>query len=370
MGSIQFYDHTNIDDYIWPDTKDGKKAKDYLLPLIKGKVESFIDNVSTQIALIVCNNIILPVSINNAEYHNSYIASNYYGISFYDEYMQKKHPFFSKLQKPLIIAGKWLLKKIEVNKCIFFNNWLLTNTIQPKLEVKDLREIIFFLRNSFPQHVFIYRNIETLLKKDLLSALKENKFHLLKTRNVFMYDPSRKHNLSSKALSHHRKDKKIQEKYGFTIVRDFGENDIKKMLELYEKVYIQNHTPFSPKYKKEFLQNAVENKIFHFVGVKKDNQLEGIMGYLIRDQTMITPFFGFNTDAEYSGELYRFLSILILEEAEKNKAILNDGSGGEKTKKYRGLVPYSEFMGVYSHHLPWGKKFFWNALSFIYRRFG
>jgi len=360
MESVYLYDATTIDSYRWPDTHAAIIGRKYLLPLIKEGVTPYISNVTTKIYLVACEDIFLPITVNEEEYENSYVASNYYGLCLYEEWLAQKHPIFLKCHSCLLKMGKKMMKWVKINKCVLLNNWLMTNNLPIDISSTTLTKIVAFLAEKFPHHVIIYRNLGT----SLLRAPKESKFHILKTRQVYFYDPSKKGELSAKATSHHRKDRHLLEKHGLTFFQseDVTEKDLPRLLALYEKVYVQKHTSYSPRYTEKFLKNALEQQLFRFIGVKKEGRIDGIAGCFTKEGTMIVPFFGYDIDSCYSGELYRLLTVLILEEAERQKVILNDSSGGEKTKKYRGLKPESEYIAIYEHHLPWLTRSFWAAL--------
>lgn len=57
--------------------KDGAYVRDSFLPFFQKGVTAFIENVNTQLFLLEVDDLILPVTLNNAEFENSYVCSPY-----------------------------------------------------------------------------------------------------------------------------------------------------------------------------------------------------------------------------------------------------------------------------------------------------
>lgn len=364
---MRYFDSTNIDELDFAKLTQGEFAKEYFVPLIKEGSEKYITNVSTKVALLVIDDQFIPLTINEKEYQNSYVASNYYAACLLEEWLNQKK--IGWLGKPLVTLLKMTLKFFAVNRVIFVNNWLLTSSPSIKIAPEKAASIGEFLAKKFPKHLIMWRNIDTFNYQNAIDVLKKN-HHLIKTRMVFFYDPSRKNEFSSKVQYHHRRDLKLIEQNGYEL---FGQNqmenqDIERLLNLYQKVYMDKHTEFSPRYTRAFLEKILEKKLFSFVGVRKEGMIDGIMGYLVHQGTVTSSFFGYETKIDPSKGLYRMMTVLLLKESEKTQAVLNDGSGGAQTKKYRGLKPYLEYLAIYDRHLPLAKRALWGSMAAVMNR--
>ncbi|WP_163568489.1 hypothetical protein [Fodinicola feengrottensis] len=76
--TVELYTSANLVDLRWPDTENGRYARDYLTPLITQGPDRFVDNIRTTYgALFVDDSVILPVSWNTTDYDNSYVCSPY-----------------------------------------------------------------------------------------------------------------------------------------------------------------------------------------------------------------------------------------------------------------------------------------------------
>lgn len=365
---VFLYDSSNIDEYQWPLTEEGEKGRDYLYPFIKEGASPFLKNVSTKTFLVACNEAFLPITVNEKEYENSYIASNYYGIKFFEENASKKFPFLKIPQKPLFFLVSGLLKLFKINKTIFLNNWLMTNSLAPKISSQEMGAICQFLTKRFPKHMLIFRHVDAFLKKDLFDSLKGNHFHLLRTRDVFFYEPAPE---DKEKRSVRQRDLNILKKYDLEIVphEAINESDYPRLLELYEKLYIKKYTRYSPHYTVDFLKNTHQKKMVHYSGVKRNGVLEGFLGHFCLNKGMIFSLFGYETEAPHAHDLYKILTRIGLEEAKKLNLILNDGSGGEAAKLNRGLKPSSEYMAIYHKHLPLPRRLLWSTIALFFKLF-
>ncbi len=366
-NEIQLYDSKTIDKLQWPNTELGQQAKGFLLPLMKEGVESFVTNIVTKLYVLVIDDVVLPLTVNEEEYDNSYIVSNYYAVAGLREWLTRFHPFLQKLHIPLVwIVGKFL-QWMKINRVVMVNNWLFSTNLYPMLTAAHVTKIAAFLRKAFPDHVHIFRGINTLKGDVLMNALKTESFNLIGIRHVYIYDPEKKNLLSSKVLYHHRRDFRLLEQHGYEVIgkEDFTENDFPRLLELYQKVYLDRYTSYSPHYTVHFLQTAIHNNVIDLIGIKKNGIIDGIMGIRVLNGIMTVPFFGYETSIPQSVGIYRMMSVLVIKEAEKRQVILNDSSGASVPKKFRGLKPLPEYVAVYDKHLAFNRRLFWTGAGLI-----
>ncbi|HEY4831778.1 MAG TPA: GNAT family N-acetyltransferase [Waddliaceae bacterium] len=361
MTFIQLFDHSTIDRMEWPATEEAEHARALLLPMVLGGVQSYIHNVDTKLYLMRVNNAVIPITVNQREYDNSYLTSNYFPIKYLEERLNKQKSRLAFLQKPLIKGMGLLLKGIKINKAVIVNNWLLTTNIYPHLTQHELHAVTQYLTKCFPDHVLIFRSLNSRKCVDLTRDLEKQRYKLLYSRNVLIYDPSQKEHFSSKVLYHHRRDRRLIGTEGYEIVRseNMQTKELARMLQLYNSIYLSRHTAYSPQYTEKFLKEALEKGFLHFVCLKKDGEIHGVIGFHERRGTLITPFCGFDQSKGEANHLYRMLTILAIDEAEKREAILNDGSGGTAPKQYRGMRPFPEYVALYDRHLPCHRRFFW-----------
>lgn len=361
MTQITLYDQKNIDQLPWPDTEEAAQARALLLPMIKEGVETFIRNVDTQLYVLLVGNQLIPITVNVHEYNNSYLTSNYFPIKYLEEKLSLNSSFMKRVKKSLVQGVGCLLKGVKINKAVIVNNWLLTTNIYAALSQSDLQEVTRFLSERFPDHILIFRSLNTRKCQDLVQDLKKQHYRLLYARHVCIYDPHEKRNFSAKVHYHHRRDRRLIGSEGYEIVRYDQVQPAEKhrLLNLYNDLYLSRHTMFSPQYTEKFLQEALQKKYLILVGLKKEGEVKGVIGFHEREGTLIAPFCGYNNDHGESNHLYRMLTILAIDEADTRGVLLNDGSGGEAPKQYRGMRTFPEYVALYDKHLPFHRRFFW-----------
>jgi Acetyltransferase (GNAT) domain len=273
----------------------------------------------------------------------------------------------SYLQKPLLKGVGLLLKGIKINKAVIVNNWLLTTNIYPQLSDLELQTVTDYLTHHFSDHILIFRSLNTRNCWELADGLKKQRYRLLYARHVFIYDPQQKGNFSPKVFYHHRRDRRLIGSEGYEIVRyeKTLPAETARLLHLYNALYLARHTAYSPQYTEKFLKEAVENRFLHLVALKKEGEIQGVIGFHERGGTLITPFCGYDQTQAEANHLYRMLTMLAIDEAEKREALLNDGSGGAAPKQYRGMQSFPEYVALYDRHLPFYRRLFWGMAAKI-----
>src|ERR1700691_1553881 len=121
---IELFDQKNIDQLVWPESEEATAGQAHLLPMIKEGVKKFIANVETQLYLLRVNSHILPLTVNEQEYENSYLTSNYFPIKYLEERLGRTKRLLAPLYRQLLKGAGLFLKGIKINKVVIVNNWL------------------------------------------------------------------------------------------------------------------------------------------------------------------------------------------------------------------------------------------------------
>lgn len=358
---IRLFDKENLHELHWPDTEEARQAKAMLVPMMEEGVEAYIQNVSTKLFLLQVDSHIIPLTVNEKEYDNSYVASNYYFIQMLQEMAEKKNPRLYSIQKPLIQTLGHLFKGMKINKMLIVNNWLLSSTIYPDFTDNQISEITHFLISKFPGHLLIFRSLDEKSCTPLIASLRNLRYRMIMSRYVYMYDSDKKSEFSSKINYRHRRDRRLVQSQGFEVVSDRMMNlkEIDRLLQLYQGIYIDKHTSYSPSYTNKFLDRAIQNSFLKMYSLKKDGEVAGVVGVFQRKNGMTAPFLGYDIRKNVN-QLYGMLTQIAIDEAEQQQVVLNDGSGAGIAKLYRGMNAVPEFIAVYDQHLPFYRRLFWS----------
>jgi len=361
LKEIQIYDSTNIDALEWPKSDEGQLARSYLLPLIKEGPESFISNAKTHLYVLSLDDQIIPISVNEREYENSYLLSSYFVVANLKEKLEQSSGFSKFFTKPLVALFGKLMKWMKINKVVIINNWLLTTNLYPDLSKEQIKAITHFLKKRFPDHYFMFRSVNNYKSSTVFDGLNLENYRMIPSRQVYLYDPSRTSELPPSTIRKQKKDtnKIARANYAVETVDTLSEEEITRLLELYRSVYVSKYTKYSPLYTEKYLRQSLKNKTLSFKLLKKDDQIYGVTGFLKKNGYLLIPFFGYDTTVPQEEGLYRMLSAVIMQEIEKVKLVSHQGSGAPDFKKWRGFLQQQEYVAIYDNHLPFFRRLFW-----------
>lgn len=357
------YDKSSIDRLLWPNTNEGRYAKNYLSPLIKNDAKSFIDNVETALLALQDKNLILPITVNDKEYSNSYVCSPYsqyisYGLDEID-ILDTSH-LRILIKAALICMGK-LLKAGQINKAVHVNNWLLSTNLYPVLTSQQIKSITGTLKDIFSDHAIMFRSVNAT-QTELIGQLQEEGYEFLFSRMIYLLDTQDDAPFKER---HFKKDLKLLESGGYEIVEPHAmtTEDIPRITELYHSLNIKKYSVQNPQFNNRFIGLALEKGILSFRGLRKDGVLDAVYGCIKRNGMMVAPFFGYDTSKDENLGLYRQLSAIAVLDAKESSLKLNQSAGAASFKKRRKAIPTPEYHAFYVKHLPSWRQAPWQSLK-------
>lgn len=367
---ISFYDKSNIDTCPWPSTEEGECAKRYLEPLIKNGVCRFVDNIETQMGVLLIGSMVIPLTVNEAEYNNSFVCSPYSHYVSYAGFVlnQINNRLLKKIALFFLKGYETIMKRGSINKVVIVNNWLFTTNPSPKIADQTLKEINVYLKNAFPNHAILFRSITKQTCSECYDALKKNGYHLIASRYMYIL------NAANESVFHTRifkSDLKFFRESDFKMIQphEIPHADAVKLQELYRALYIEKYSKLNPQFNKQFVEHLLNSKLLEIRAVKENGDYIGVVGYFCRDQQMMSPLFGYNPLEEKKG-VYRYLSTILLLEAQKHHAVFNQSAGGSFYKKIRRATGEMEYTAVYMEHLPISRKIPWFILKMLINTIG
>jgi hypothetical protein len=344
---------------------------DFFSKFILDGVDTYIENVHTKMMLLTYKNEVIPITVNDEEYENSFVCSPYsHYVSYANIIVDRiKNPVFKKLFISLLKVYGNVMKKGEINKVVIVNNWLFTTNPPPQLDKNALKEILEYLISMFPNHAILFRSITKETSPDFFNALKELKFDLLASRFVFITQTKDEKIFQTRIF---KSDMRLLNDSKYTLVpaNELSEAELSHMIELYQALYIQKYSKLNPQFNVRFIKLAMEFGILHFKALKIEDQIEGVFGYFYQNGIMISPFFGYDPAKIEKTGLYRILSTLLLLEARNHQALFNQSAGGAFFKKIRRAQGHLEYTAVFSRHLPWKRRVPWHILKGIMNTLG
>lgn len=370
---IKLHTLSSINSIKWENKLGGTYVRDYFSLMIKNTPSSFVSNIQTEIRLLELENVVLPITINNEEYENSYVCSPFTHYVSYakEELWELKNPLVEKMLLPIInLMGFWF-KKSKINKVVIVNNWLLSTNLYYPLSEDNIKEITILLKETFPEHLIMFRSLNNYLHKELIQSAQNVGYKTTFSRSVYLYKPDVMSQLTRKEKKDIKNDSRLLKNSGYTILdnKSISDEDISTIFDLYNQLYIDKYSNKNPMFSQLYYRNGIEHELFQFRALKKNNKIEAVLGYFVRNGVATAPIFGYNMSLDKSEGLYRLLSIIFLEECLEKNLILHASAGAGQFKRNRGAQQELEYSLIYYNHLTRKRRNVWEVLNFILSRF-
>lgn len=362
MDNIRLYDAFSIDTLLPANDEDAKQVKEYFLPIFKQQIKDMIQNVDAKIFILKIDDLLLPITVNEKEYDNAYVASNYVSVQLLKEYVDKlKSPFISFFAKPVMSLLGLLLKGIKINKMVYVNNWLCSTCLQPELSLGQVERLTGFLTKHFQDHMILFRSLHDYKGEHLLASLKKVYYRLVCIRQIYFFDYQKEHLFDNRAKRHHKSDSTLARKENYQVIEkeELQESDYARILRLYQMVYIDKYTRYSPEFTENFLKGILGTPNIFLRALKKNGKIDGFVALFKKNHEMIICFLGYDTSLPQALGMYRMIMDLALQEAKKMKILLNLSSGSDTFKTLRGMLKKPEYLAVFDRHLPLYRQALW-----------
>lgn len=357
------YDSSTLEQLCWPKTYDGQYAKAYLMPLMQNGAKHYIDNIETTLLAAKVDDIVLPVTVNNAEYDNSHVCSphTYFigcGLATLE---QMPNQWYKKPLINLLRALGWVLRSGQVNKVVCANNWLLPSNLYPKISKEQVHRIAGELLNRYPDHALMFRSVDCRKNADLFASLQTFGFDMLPSRKVYYVDTQEERSFRSRMF---KSDLKLFKNSGYEVIDAdrLTPQDLPQLVVLYRKLYLDKYLEYNPQLNCNFFSLALESKILSLRALRKNGQIRGVYGYFERNGVMVAPVFGYDTSIPQDTGLYRLISTAFALEAKEKGVLLNQSSGADSFKRLRRAEEVLDYTAVYTKHLPLKRRIPWNIL--------
>jgi hypothetical protein len=298
--TLHLFDKETIGRMHWPETEEASYALRYLLPFLQQPTAAFIPNVTTSLYVLQLNSTVLPVTVNEAEYDNSYVCSPYtHYVSYAKQelYLLKSRTAQRTLKGLLAFIGLFL-QASRCNRTVHVNNWLLSTNLYPELSSNELDEMLSCLLHRFPQHALVFRSLNKTINGLLIERLEALGFIMVPSRQVYLLYPC--HNggdaLNAKGRWLLKRDYGLLEKHGYEVIDSLQLTtaDASRFAELYQMLYLDKYSYYNPQFGQPYFELALRESLLHFQALrhKATGRLDAVLGYYGRNGVMTTPIFG------------------------------------------------------------------------------
>lgn len=373
IDNIELYDAKSIDELKKLSLDMTPSEIEFLLALIKGQPEKYIENAKATLLLLRIDKQLIPLTICDYDENNTYLLSPYAQYIKYaiEELSVVNSKIIRKMAHTILLALGGLIKAGKIDKCIHVNNWLFPTNIYPLLSQKQIKQITEYLSNKYCDHAILFRTMNFITDGEVIQNLKDNNYHLIGSRQVHILLKEKLKTFSAKKPRDFRKDEKILNDSGYLIEKgNLSETTIKKLKELYGNLYLEKHSLLNPQYTSDFISLVTANTLFTIKLVKNAEQIDAFIGCMTRCGVTYAPFFGYDTKLPTIVGLYRILSTLKINAAIESNTLLHSSAGAAGFKRHRGHESTLEYHAVYIHHLSRLRKIVWKTLMWVVNKIG
>jgi len=324
-------------------------------------------NLVTKTAFLRTDKIEVPLTLNEAEWENSWICSPWtHYVSYAGEEIDRAVPGLpAKLAGVLLAAiGAWF-RRAEINRVVMVNNWLLSTNPWPRWDASDLPEVLDALIERWPGHAFVFRSLNAKESAPLLGALAEAGAKLVPSRQVWWYEPDS----TAVAKSHEfGKDVKLLKRDDLAIVphESLADDDFPALTKLYDDLYLEKYSRYNPQFTADWFRHLHRRNLARFTALREPGgRFVGVEACAEMHGVLTSPVVGYDLDLPRSLGLYRRLAAMPVLEARRRGLPLNLSAGVGRFKSLRGGEAVMEYLGVYDRHLPTGRRLPWRCVELL-----
>jgi hypothetical protein len=358
MPDVQLYNRETIQHLSWPETEDGDYARRYLLPMLLDGPQTYIRNVHrTEMLVAKVGETVLPLTVTDFHPENTFTCSPYsHYISYggYEEVHRLNNPPVEGLIRFLLHPLAWVFRRTQFDRAVYVNNWLLSTNLYPVLAPEQIRALTEALPGWFPDRAIVFRSVDSFRNPVLYQALREQGAEMVLSRQVWYQDPP-----VSQFLKHYKEDVRITRRNGHVVSEVLTDEELPRALELYGQLYLEKYSHFNPQFTEAFLRLARDQRLLTLRLLRREGQINGVVGYFVRNGVMTPPFYGYDLALPQTDGLYRMLGILTLQEGLRQGLLVHASAGVGKFKKRRGGNSTIEYNAVFTGHLPAWRRFPW-----------
>lgn len=373
MSHAKIYDQDNFESLEWDLYREGNKIKNYFVPFLKSKTNHYIRNVKTKIGIVAIDDLLIPFTVNEKDYENSYVCSpyNHYVTYAKEELVMLKKPVIEKILNGMIDGIGCVTKIIEINKVVYLNNWLLSTNLSVHLTEKQIQEIHQEIIKHYPSHLICYRSMNDCLYPNMLKDFQKNGYQKLPSRYVYISEPNVLEKAKKRIRNTLKRDEKLLQNPNIEIIQheDFTEHDINRVRELYQQLYLDKYSYQNPQFTDDYIRETYQTNSLHYMGIRINGILEGVFASKIYQGMMANPIVGYNTSLPKEMGMYRMIRYLAVQESIRHGRMYHQSAGVGRYKHDRGAIGFPEYTMIYTRHLTQGKRMFWRVLCEILNRF-
>jgi hypothetical protein len=342
----------------------------YLREFAAAGSRALIANLTTQVLGVRHADRIFPVTVNHAEYGDSYVCLPHTAYSLY-----------AKAELALVDTGRWagmlgvladasgaVLRAASINRIVHLDNWMLSTNLHNGWTGRGIPEIRSLLIDAYPSHILAIRSLNAWSDAPLMARLREDGWDLLPSRQIYVNDDIAKDWAGKRDTKNDLRLLRAT-KYRIDHMERLGPGDAAQIAKLYALLYLDRYSALNPAYTPAFIQLTHGTGFLRYIGLRdSDEKLVAIAGCLVRGNILTTPVLGYDTGLPREHGLYRLVCVLLTQLAQQSGARLNNSAGAGHFKRLRGAKPVLEYSAYFTRHLALPRRAAVAGLGFLLNR--
>ncbi|MEP1612070.1 MAG: GNAT family N-acetyltransferase [Roseobacter sp.] len=334
--------------------EDAQRLDSFVACFNRQPVKGLIRNLTTRVERLDVAGQAFPITVNDGNLtDNCYICDPVTGYIDYAVEETRNFATSPLLRTALtgtIKAAAIVVRASGLDRAVHVNNWLFSTNPAPAITRSTASSLRDQLVARFADHAIILRSLNTYSDKSALRALVDEGFHLLPSRQIYLFDGPAPVRLSKDM----KNDQALLRKTPLEEVSDgdFTQTDYARCIKLYEQLYLEKYTPLNPQYTAAYLAEMHKAGIIHLEGLRDtEGMLVAVGGRFQYGHTLTQPLLGYDTTRPQKDGLYRLITAMAQRDAMTKRLLFNMSAGAAAFKRNRCAVPAIEYSAVYIRHL-------------------
>jgi hypothetical protein len=308
---------------------------------------------------------LIPLILSDGDPASSTVCSiqAHYVESPGSQLPQLGNRFYGLAARPFLVLLGHIIRAGGLGKVLYLNDWLMTTNPEVRLNTSQLQEITRYLTSEFPERAIVVRSVNPVTRSELQNALLGSGFELIRSRRIYVFDPSRD---GFKRKENLRKDLKLLRKWPGKIGKGaLSEKGIHRVAELYRDLYLRKYSSGNPDFTERFFRTVINEEVSEFRYLELDGEILAFTAWKHEPDSMLGTLIGYDTELPQERGLLRMAFAIDFGEALSRNVPYHLSSGNGQFKRLRGCVPTTEYDAVFSRHLSLRKRTCWKLFRLL-----
>lgn len=332
---------------------------------------ALVANVTTTLGRLDVDGLCVPVAVNDAEYDNSTINSEYAGLTVSAQQELAHAPAgWRRAQARLLLTfATPILRLFSIDRIVRFYPGVLNLETPPNVSEAFVKAATAAAVAAYPGHTVKWTMLNPTLDAGTLEALRAAGYLIRIARPSYILRAGSRPN---KNLPHSANKYRRRSGHVLELLETGDDGIYARIAQLYALINLRPGRTDNPAI------TATGFRELHRAGairlcVARESATGAINAccmYVARNGVMSPRFIAYDPDDPLGHEHYVGIASTLNLEALRNGWAVRLGYGGARAKRNRGAEEQIDYSAYYVDHLPWARRLVWRMLNAIVNRQG